>query len=85
MDVARLARETTADRVPRAVEYGLDLGFDADGGEGSGLGLPIALEVAELHGGALNLGEPPGGRGLEVTVMLPLARPDAAGSASPEG
>lgn len=38
--------------------------------EGHGFGLPIARELAELHGGALGLGPSPAG-GLRATLRLP--------------
>jgi signal transduction histidine kinase len=38
--------------------------------DGHGFGLPIARELAELHGGALDLGESPLG-GLRVSLSLP--------------
>ena len=46
-------------------------------GEGSGLGLPIALEIARLHGGDLLLEDTPTGAGLSARIVLP-------GIASPE-
>lgn len=42
-------------------------------GEGSGLGLSIALEIARLHGGDLNLEDGPAGRGLLARLVLPSA------------
>lgn len=42
-------------------------------GEGSGLGLSIALEIARLHGGDLSLEDGPAGRGLLVRLVLPAA------------
>lgn len=39
---------------------------------GSGLGLPIAQDLARLYGGTLELGQSPWG-GLEVLVDLPAA------------
>ncbi|MGE7369163.1 sensor histidine kinase N-terminal domain-containing protein [Neorhizobium sp. NPDC001467] len=41
---------------------------------GSGLGLPIVEEIAVLHGGSVELAEPPGGEGLAVRVYLPTYR-----------
>jgi two-component system sensor histidine kinase QseC len=46
------------------------------GAPGSGLGLPIAARVAELHHGSLELAQGSDGRGLRVTVRLPA--PDTA-------
>jgi signal transduction histidine kinase len=47
---------------------------------GTGLGLPLAKSLAELHGGELNLESAPG-VGTTVTVTLPAAR---VGIAAPE-
>ena len=44
---------------------------EGSNGQGSGLGLPIAARVAELHNGSLALNEGEEGRGLRVTVRLP--------------
>jgi signal transduction histidine kinase len=44
--------------------------------EGSGLGLTIALEVAQNHGASLLLEDPPEGTGLQVRLSFPRA--DAA-------
>ena len=41
--------------------------------EGIGLGLPIALRLAELHGGTVDLDSAPG-RGTTVTILLPASR-----------
>jgi two-component system, sensor histidine kinase and response regulator len=40
--------------------------------EGLGLGLPIALEIAQLHGGSLTMTSEPG-QGTQVTITLPKA------------
>ncbi|MBI1685466.1 ATP-binding protein [Caulobacter hibisci] len=44
-------------------------------GQGHGFGLPIALELAELHDGALTLGRAPIG-GLRATLVLPARSGD---------
>jgi signal transduction histidine kinase len=43
--------------------------------EGTGLGLPLALRMAELHGGSLVV-DSEKGRGTTITVTLPAARVD---------
>jgi two-component system cell cycle sensor histidine kinase PleC len=40
--------------------------------EGTGLGLPLAKALAELHGGSLAISSTPG-QGTRVTITLPLA------------
>lgn len=40
---------------------------------GCGLGLSIVRRIAQLHGGAVTLADPPAGRGLRVRVHLPEA------------
>jgi signal transduction histidine kinase len=39
---------------------------------GVGLGLAIARDIVQSHGGEIRLGVPPRGRGLEVLISLPL-------------
>ena len=56
-----------ADAIPQALRPGVRLD---EAGEGHGFGLPIARELAELHGGTLTLSTAPG-RGLTATVTLP--------------
>lgn len=48
-------------------------------GEGSGLGLPIAQEIARLHGGDLLLLDTPGAdHGLSARLVLPMQDPTAS-------
>jgi two-component system cell cycle sensor histidine kinase PleC len=42
----------------------------AVGNHGTGLGLPLTKQLAELHGGALEVESQPG-RGTTVTILLP--------------
>jgi signal transduction histidine kinase len=49
--------------------YRLESSRNRDSG-GSGLGLSIARDIAQAHGGTLTLGNLPGG-GLEATLSLP--------------
>ena len=53
--------------------------------EGTGLGLPLAKALTELHGGVLQLSSVPG-RGTQVTVTLPAARvvPPAPAGTDPQ-
>jgi signal transduction histidine kinase len=52
----------------------LDTSRDRNTG-GTGLGLTIARDIVQSHGGEISLGTPPEGRGLEVRVSLPLPSP----------
>ncbi len=70
VDLSKLAREVTAELVPRARQAGIDLGFD-DAGDGPGLdvtgiGLLLREAVMNLVDNALRYA----GRGSEVTVRL---------------
>jgi signal transduction histidine kinase len=60
------------------VETALERFGQVDGGlarrqEGSGLGLPLARKLAELHGGSLTV-KSKTGRGTTATVILPSSR-----------
>ena len=60
------------------IEIALELFGQVDAGlarrhEGTGLGLPLARKLAELHGGSLTV-ESEKGRGTTITVALPPTR-----------
>ena len=50
--------------------------------EGTGLGLPLAKALTEMHGGALRIDSAPD-RGTTVTVLLPVDRVDAVAPPAP--
>ena len=54
-----------------------------DAPEGTGLGLPLAAEVAKLHEGTLTVEAGPGGVGTSFVLTLPL-RPGAVAQREPE-
>ena len=49
----------------------LDISRNRETG-GTGLGLTIARDIIQSHGGEIRLGTPPQGKGLEVLISLPL-------------
>jgi two-component system sensor histidine kinase TctE len=49
--------------------------------EGSGLGLCIVREICLAHGGTIDLGNGPAGRGLAVEISLPALNPQSVGGA----
>jgi signal transduction histidine kinase len=50
--------------------FGQVEGLFTPGNQGTGLGLPLTKQLAELHGGTLELESQPG-RGTTVTILLP--------------
>jgi signal transduction histidine kinase len=71
-------RDTGPGMTAPEIEVALQPFGQVDGGlarrhNGTGLGLPLARELAELHGGSLNIASEKG-RGTTVTVTLPATR-----------
>jgi two-component system cell cycle sensor histidine kinase PleC len=76
--VAFVVRDNGRGMTEDEIEIALERFGQVDGGlarrhEGSGLGLPLARELAELHGGSLTL-QSEKGRGTTATVLLPPSR-----------
>jgi signal transduction histidine kinase len=76
--IAFAVRDTGTGMTPSEVEIALELFGQVDSGlarrhEGTGLGLPLARKLTELHGGSLTITSEKG-RGTTVTVTLPAAR-----------
>jgi len=83
--VAFQIRDTGAGMSEPEIEIALQPFGQIDGGlarrhEGTGLGLPLARRLAELHGGSLRV-DSWKGRGTHVTVVLPPERVLAAAAA----
>jgi PAS domain S-box-containing protein len=76
--VAFVVRDSGRGMTEAEVEIALERFGQVDGGlarrhEGSGLGLPLARKLAELHGGSLTV-KSETGRGTTATVILPASR-----------
>ena len=75
---AFVVRDNGSGMTEAEIEIALERFGQVDGGlarrhEGSGLGLPLARKLAELHGGSLTL-KSEKGRGTTATVVLPPSR-----------
>jgi signal transduction histidine kinase len=71
-------RDTGSGMTAAEIEVALEAFGQVDGGlarrhNGTGLGLPLARELAELHGGSLRV-DSEKGRGTTITIALPAAR-----------
>jgi signal transduction histidine kinase len=65
-----LVRDSGTGIPPEALEHVFDRFYRSPGSSGSGLGLPIARNLVEAHGGRIELDSPPDG-GTEVRFTLP--------------
>jgi PAS domain S-box-containing protein len=88
-DIHFEVRDTGPGMTPREIETALEPFGQVDAShtrrhEGTGLGLPLAARLAELHGGQLTV-ESVKGRGTTVSVTLPAARAAVAPARRPRG
>ena len=65
-------RDTGSGMEPGAVEHAFDRFYRSQSSPGSGLGLPIARNLVEAHGGRVQIESAPG-LGTVVTFALPMA------------
>ena len=65
-------RDTGDGIEPESLEHVFDRFYRSPGSAGSGLGLPIARNLVEAHGGSIRIESPPGG-GTEVRFTLPTS------------
>jgi len=63
-------RDTGTGMEPEALEHAFDRFYRSPGSPGSGLGLPIARNLVEAHGGRIEIESSPGG-GTQVRLTLP--------------
>ena len=68
--VAVSVRDTGSGMEPEAVEHAFDRFYRSSSSPGSGLGLPIARNLVEAHGGRIEIESAPS-RGTEVRFTLP--------------
>ncbi|MCP5412923.1 MAG: hypothetical protein H6924_12520 [Alphaproteobacteria bacterium] len=67
----------SADDIARVMEpFEQACGGACGGARGTGLGLPLTRELAELHGGELRM-ESVAGEGTTITILLPVDGPEA--------
>ena len=83
-----VVRDTGCGMTPGEVEVALEPFRQVDSGlarrhQGTGLGLPLARKLAELHGGRLTV-ESQKGRGTTVSVALPPVRAVTKATSSDE-
>ena len=67
-----VVRDTGSGMEPEALEHAFDRFYRSPGSHGSGLGLPIARNLVEAHGGRVEIESSPG-NGTEVRFLLPSA------------
>ncbi len=68
------------EKLPHIFDKFYQVGSDARS-KGAGLGLSIAREIAEAHGGRIEAESAPG-RGTTIRITLPLRQPAPAGAGS---
>ncbi len=68
--VSVVVRDTGSGMEPEALEHAFDRFYRSPGSPGSGLGLPIARNLVEAHGGRIDIESAPGG-GTAVRFTLP--------------
>jgi two-component system, sensor histidine kinase len=74
----------SAEALQRAFELFYQEERSSDRGRGGlGIGLTLARQLVELHGGSVEATSDGEGRGSRFTIRLPLSAPDAAGEAGP--
>ena len=78
MDLGEVVvRTPAAASMPESLEHVFDRFYRSPGSPGSGLGLPIARNLVEAHGGQISINSSPG-VGTEVRFTLPDAAAEPA-------